>query len=83
MDRGRRGSWIWSGAAEDLEGPEPSLRESDEDSERRTMCDLSITLTYTTMDLALLYTALRSALTITSKYVGSKVQEIDALFLLT
>merc|ERR1719245_557306 len=32
VDRGRRGSWIWSGAAEDLEGPEPSLRDSEEDS---------------------------------------------------
>ena len=34
VDLGRRGSWIWSVAAVDLEGPESSSRDCDDDSGR-------------------------------------------------
>ena len=35
VDLGRRGSWIWSVAAVDLEGPESSSPDCDDDSGRR------------------------------------------------
>ena len=35
VDLGRRGSWIWSVAAVDLEGPESSSPDCDDDSRRR------------------------------------------------